>query len=215
MHMRLWAAEGVLGSTVALVLTYYILEPNNFASRYAGVIGWSTITVFLILIVQGFWGRKRHSSVRGESKSGRHVSYQVALFKWGGMHSALSIVVTVFLIIHGFLFLPGLFEPSLALWVGAVAFVILLVLNLSGLLTESTRKSGRFGLFKRIHVWLMLIVLILVVIHVEGAAPYLTLRSILPGMIVGLAAFLSLDIIILLTGQMGRDRRGRLVASRA
>jgi hypothetical protein len=166
-------------------------------------------------MIQGFWSRKRRSSVRGESKGGRNVSYQVALFKWGGMHSALSIVVTVFLIIHGFLLLPGLFEPSLVLWVGAVAFVILLVLNLSGLLTESARKSRGFGLFKKVHVWLMLIVLILVVIHVEGAAPYLTFRSILPGMIVGLAAFLSLDIIILLTAQIGHDRRRRLVVSRA
>jgi len=215
MHMRLWAAEGILGSTVALVLTYYVLEPGNFASRYAGVIGWSTITVFLILMIQGFWSRKRHLNIRGESKSGPHVSYQVALFKWGGMHSALSIVVTVFLIIHGFLLLPGLFEPSLAMWLGAVAFVILLVLNLSGLLTECARKSRSFGLFKKVHVWLMLVVLILVVIHVEGAVPYLTFRSILPGMIVGLAAFLSLDIIILSTVQIGRDRRGRLVASRA
>jgi len=214
MHMRLWATEGALGSAVALVLTYYVLAPGNFASRYAGLIGWSTVTVFLVLMIQGFWSRKMHSNIRGESNSGRRVSYQAALFKWGGMHSALSIVVTVFLIIHGFLFLPGLFEPSLALWVGAAAFVILLVLNLSGLLTESARKSRTFGLFKKTHVWLMLVVLILVVIHVEGAAPYLDFRSILPGMIVGLAAFLSLDIIILLTVQTGRDRRRRLVASR-
>jgi hypothetical protein len=214
MHMRLWAAEGILGSIVALMLTYYALEPDVFASRYAGVIGWSTVTVFLILVVQGFWSRKRHLNIRGESNSCPHVSYEFALFKWGGMHSALSIVVTMFPIIHGFLFLPGLFEPSLALWVGAVAFVILLVLNLSGLLTESARKSRSFGLFKKIHVWLMLVVLTLVVIHVEGAAPSLTFLSILSGMIVGLAAFLSLNIIILLTIQIGRDRRGRLVASR-
>jgi len=215
MHMRLWAAEGILGSTVALVLTYYILAPDNFASRYAALIGWSTITVFVILMVQGFWSRNTHLNIRVKSQSASHVSYQLALFKWGGMHSALSIVVTVFLIIHGFLFLPGLFEPSLALWVGAVAFVILLLLNLSGLFAESARKSRSFGVFKKIHVWLMLIVLILVILHVEGAAPYLSFRSILPGVIVGLAAFLSLDIIILLTTQISRDRQGRLVASRA
>ena len=214
MQMRLWAAEGVLGSAVALMLTYYVLEPDNFASRYASVIGLSTVTLFLILMIQGFWSRKRHLNIHGESNSGSHVSYQVALFKWGGMHSALSIVVTVFLIIHGFLLLPGLFEPSLALWVGAVAFVILLVLNFSGLLTESARKSRSFGAFKKIHVWLMLLVLTLVVIHVEGAAPSLTFLSILPGMIVGIAAFASLNIILLLTIQIGRDRRGRLVASR-
>jgi uncharacterized membrane protein len=110
MHMRLWTADGILGSTVALVLTYYILEPDNFASRYAALIGWSTITVFVILMVQGFWSRNRHLDIRGKSQSVPHVSYQLALFKWGGMHSALSIVVTVFLIIHGFLLLS--FDPT-------------------------------------------------------------------------------------------------------
>lgn len=204
MHMRLWAAEGFLGSAVALMLTYLLVEPESLMSGYAGVIGWSTITVFLILMLQGFWIRKRHSKISDESNGGPHTAYQLAVFKWGGMHSGMSIVVTVFLIIHGFLLLPSLLEPSLALWVGAVAFAILLILNLSGLLTESVRKSRNFGRHKKIHVWLMLMVLILLVIHVEGVAPSLSFRSILPGVIVGLAAFISLSVIIPLTVQVGR-----------
>ncbi len=214
MHMRLWAAEGFLGSAVALLLTYLLVEPETFASRYASVIGWSTITVFLILIVQGFWVRKRHSKIIDELNGNAHTPYRTALFKWGGMHSAMSIVATVFLIIHGFLFLPSLFEPSLALWLGALAFAILLILNLSGLLTESARKSRNFGRHKKMHVWLMLMVIILIVIHVEGTVPFLTFRSILPGLIVGLAAFVSLSVIIPLTIQIGRDRRDRNVGSR-
>jgi hypothetical protein len=205
MHMRLWAAEGFLGSAVALMLTYLLVEPESLMSGYASVIGWSTITVFLILMLQGFWIRKRHPKISGDSNGGPHTSYQLSIFKWGGMHSAMSIVVTVFLIIHGFLLLPSLLEPSLALWAGAVAFAILLILNLSGLLTESARKSRNFGRHKEIHVWLMLMVLILLVIHVEGVAPSLSFRSILPGVIVGLAAFISLSIIIRLTVQIGRD----------
>lgn len=161
--------------------------------------------MFLILMLQGFWIRNRHPKISDESNGGPHTSYQLAIFKWGGMHSAMSIVVTVFLIIHGFLLLPSLLEPSLALWVGAVAFAILLILNLSGLLTESARKSRNFGRHKKTHVWLMLAVLILLVIHVEGVAPSLSFRSILPGVIVGLAAFISLSIIIPLTVQIGRD----------
>ena len=209
MHMRLWAAEGFLGSVVALMLTYLLVEPETLASRYASVIGWSTITVFLILMVQGFWVRKRHSKISNESNGNTHTPYRMALFKWGGMHSALSIVVTVFLIIHGFLFLPSLFEPSLALWLGALAFAILLVLNLSGLFTESARKSRKFGWHKKMHVLLMLIVLILIVIHVEGTVPFLSFRTILPGLIVGLAAFLTLSVIIPLTVQIGRNVASR------
>ena len=214
MQMRLWAAQGFLASAVALIFTYYVLEPDTFASRYAGVIGWSTVTVFLILMIQGFWNRKRNPRISNESNGGPHTQYQLVLFKWGGMHSALSIVATVFLIIHGFLLLPSLFEPSLALWLGAAAFAILLVLNLSGLLTESARKSRNFGQQKKVHVWLMLMVLTLLIIHVEGTVPSLTFRFILPGIIVGLAAFLSLSIIIPLTVQISRDRRGRNVGSR-
>ena len=207
MHMRLWAAEGFIGSAIALTLTFLLVGPRPLMSGYASVIGWSTITVFLILLVQGFWIQKNHAKTRDESHADLYSSYQSMIFKWGGMHSALSIVATVFLIIHGLLLLPSLLEPSLALWLGAAAFAILLILNLSGLLTESARKSRNFRRHKRAHVLLALIVLILLVTHVEGVAPPLSFRSILPGLIVGLAAFLSLSILIPLTVQIVRARR--------
>jgi len=88
------------------------------------------------------------------------------------------------------------------------------VLNVSGLLTESARKSRGFGRHKKMHVLLMLTVLILVVIHVEATVPFLILRSIFPGVIVGLAAFFALSIIIPLTVQIGRDRRRRTIGPR-
>lgn len=34
MHMRLWAAEGFLGSAVALMLTYLLVEPESLMSGY-------------------------------------------------------------------------------------------------------------------------------------------------------------------------------------
>jgi len=203
MHMRLWAAEGIFGSIVALILTYYILEPGNFAFRYADVLGWSAVVAFLLLVIQGFWSRRRHMSLNAEPRR-VHVSYRLALFEWGGMHTAMSIVVTVFFIVHGFLLLPGLWEPSLALWLGASAFFILLLVNFSGLLTESARKSRRFSLLKRWHYWLMFIVLVLVVLHVEGTVTILSPRLILSGTIVGLAAVLFVWIIIPLTLQFAQ-----------
>ena len=143
MHMRLWAATGIFGSILALMLTYFTLEPGTFASRYADVLGWSTVVAFLLLMIQGFWSRRRRIGLSTERKQLATVSYQLALFEWGGMHTALSIVVTVFLVAHGFLLLPGLLEPSLALWLGTLAFLILLLLNFSGLMTES--RENRAG----------------------------------------------------------------------
>jgi hypothetical protein len=204
MHMRLWAAEGMFGSIVALTLTYFILEPDTSSSGYADVLGWSTVVVFLILMIQGFWSRRRHVDLSAEDKRMHAFSYHSALFEWDGVHTAVSIVVTFFLIVHGFLLIQGLFEPSLALWLGALAFLILLLLNLSGLMTESVRKSRRFGLLKRLHAWLMLLVLVLVVVHVEAEATMFSLRLILPGMIVGLAAVLFVWIIIPMTVQFAQ-----------
>ena len=142
MHMKLWAAEGLFGSIVALTLIYYILESDTFASSYGTVLGWSTVIAFLLLMVQGFWSRRGHVGLSAGGKRGDGVSYQLALSQWGGMHTAMSIVVTIFLIVHGYLLLPGLREPSLALWLGAVAFLILLLLSFSGLMTEGGGHVG-------------------------------------------------------------------------
>ena len=202
--MRVWATEAVFGSIIALTLTYLILSPVTSSSGYANVLGWSTVVVFLLLMIQGFWSRRRHKGLGGEDIRVR--SYLWTLFEWGGVHTALSIVVTFFLVVHGLLLLQSLYERSVVLWVGALAFLILLLLNLSGLLTEFVRKSRRFGSLRRVHSWLMVLVLILIVVHVAGVATLFSLRLILPGAIVGIAAVLFVWFIIPLTVQFAQHK---------
>ena len=200
--MRLWSPVGLFGSIVALMIIYYTLGPSVFTFRYADVLGWSTVVVFLMLIIQGFWNRTRHKRRGPNSKQLPADSYDRSTFEWGGIHTALSVVVTFLLIGHGFLFLGGLYEPSLFLWLGALAFVTLLVLNFSGLVTEYARKSRSFGSLKRWHVWLMLFVLILLIVHVAGEATMFSFRSILAGAIIGLASILFVWLIVPLTIQL-------------
>jgi hypothetical protein len=127
--------------------------------------------------------------------------YERAVNHWGGVHIALSIVVTIFVAIHGAFFLQSLVIPSVAIWLGAVAFVVLIGVNMSGLLTESRRKLRQFGRFKRWHVTLMLTGLALTLIHVEGVISGLFVRSILAGAIVGFVGALVVVIIVTLTAR--------------
>ena len=205
MHLKTWSFEGVLAATIALLTTYYVLEPAPFALRYAALLGWSAIFGVLILVIQGFWKTGTYlTNLPGRRESGVG-SYEHAVNQWGGVHVALSIVVTIFVAIHGAFFLQSLAYPSVAIWLGAVAFVILIGVNLSGLLVESRRKSRQFGRFKRLHVTLMLIVLALTLVHVEGVISGLFGRSILAGAIIGFVGALVVVIITPLTDRKPVD----------
>jgi len=153
----------------------------------------------LVVMVQGFW--KTRSYLGGlEARNGDALaSHERAVNHWGGVHSALSLVVVIFAAVHSALFFPSLLEPSLAIWLGAAAFLILIILNLSGVLTESRRNSRKFGPFKRLHVILMLAVLGLALVHVEGLISGLFVRSILMGSIVGFEATLIVFVTVPLT----------------
>ena len=199
MHLRAWTFEGVLAAIIALLTTYYVLEPAALGLRYAALLGWSAIVGVLILVIQGF--RKTRAYLNyfaGRPESGVG-SYERAVNHWGGVHIALSIVVTIFIVIHGAFFLQSLLYSSVAIWLGAVAFLVLIGVNVSGLLTESRRKSRQFGRFKRLHVALMLTVLALTLIHVEGVISGLFVRSILAGAIIGVVGALVVVIIVPLT----------------
>ena len=199
MHLKTWSFEGVLAAIIALLTTYYVLEPPTFALQYAALLGWSAITGVLILVIQGFWKTGAYlSNLAGRRVSGVS-SYERAVNHWGGVHVALSIVVTIFIVIHGVFFLQSLVYLNVAIWLGAVAFVVLIGLNLSGLLTESRRKSRQFGRCKRLHVALMLIVLTLALVHVEGVITGLFVRSILAGAIIASVGALAVVIIVPLT----------------
>ena len=62
------------------------------------------------------------------------VRYELDINRWGGIHTALSIAVTVLIGIHGALLFPGASGVGLAIWLGVLGFIVLVVLVLSGLL---------------------------------------------------------------------------------
>jgi hypothetical protein len=198
-HLKTWSFEGVLAAIIALLTTYYVLEPAAFALQYAALLGWSAIVGVLILVIQGLWKTRAYLNNLASRRDSGVGSYERAVNYWGGVHIALSIVVTIFVVIHGVFFLQSLVYPSVAIWLGAVAFVVLIGVSLSGLLTESRRKSRQFGRFKRLHVTLMLTVLALTLIHVEGIISGLFVRSILSGTIIGFVGALVVVIIVTLT----------------
>ena len=198
MHLKTWSFEGVLAATIALLTTYYILEPAALGLRYAALFGWSAIVGVLILVIQGLW-KTRASLSYLAGRSDIVGSVERAVNQWGGVHIALSIVITIFVAIHGALLFQNLGYPSVAIWLGAAAFVVLIGVNMSGLLTESRRKSLQFGRFKRLHVTLMLTVLALTLIHVEGFISGLFVRSILAGAIIAFVGALVVVITVTLT----------------
>ena len=203
MHLKTWGFEGVLAGIIALLTTYYVLEPAAFALRYAALLGWSAIVGVSILVVQGLWRTRAYlNHLAGRSDSGVG-SYEHAVNHSGGVHVALSIVVTIFMAIHGAFLLQSLVYLSVAIWLGAVAFAVLIAVNMSGLLTESRRKSRQYGRSKMLHVTLMLIVLALTLIHVEGVISGLFVRSILTGAIIGFVGAFVVVIIVPLTDRTG------------
>jgi hypothetical protein len=203
MHLKTWSFEGVLAAIIALLATYYVLEPAAFALQYAALLGWSAVVGVLILVIQGLWKTRAYLNNLASGRDSGVASYERAVNRWGGVHIALSIVVTIFVVIHGAFFLESLVYPDVAIWLGAVAFVVLIGVSLSGLLTESRRKARQFGRFKRLHVTLMLVVLALILVHVEGVISGLFVRSILAGAIIAFVGALVVVIIVSLTDRTG------------
>jgi len=202
-HLRIWSFEGVLAAIIALLATYYVLEPATFASRYAALLGWSAIVGVLILVVQGFWKTSGYPEYTTGRRGSEVSSYNRTVNRWGGVHVALSIVTTIFVAIHSAFLLQSLEYPSVAIWFGAVAFAVLIAVNLSGLFTEFRRKSRQFGQFRKVHVMLMLAVLTLTLVHVEGLISGLFVRSIFAGAIVGFLGAFVVTIIVPLTDRAG------------
>jgi len=154
-----------MAALLALVLTYFVLEPAPTTLSYGSLLGWAGIFGVVAILVQGF--RKVENRQGPTDPIVKIARLNSGLIRWGGIHTALSIAVTVLIAVHAAIFFASLWAVSLAIWLGATGFVFLLVLNASGLATESKRKSRQFGSLKRIHVILMLAVLLLSVLHIE------------------------------------------------
>lgn len=182
MRAKYWLFDGAIVAVLALLVTYLVLEPAPSILGYGALLGWSGMVGVLLVLIQGL--RKIDKRAPSHGGTNRFVHYEVAFDRWGGIHTALAIAVTVLVAIHGLLFLPGLQELSLPIWLGSIAFIVMVVLNLSGVLTEVKRKSREFGSLKTLHVVLMLIVLALSVIHIELFVEASYVRSIIEGAIV-------------------------------
>lgn len=200
MHAKAWAFEGILASTVALLLTYYVLEPSSMPLRYGGLLGWSATIVVLILVIQSFWKSQAYLRSPPKRGNGAIASYELAINKWGGVHIALSIVVIALAAVHGAIFFPSLTGLDLPIWLGALSLVVLAIVSLSGAFTESRRRSRGFGPFKRLHVLLTLGALVLAILHIEGLVGPSLLRAIITGAIVALVGafvvFLTVPLIV-------------------
>ena len=182
MQAKDWLLNGGIAAILALVLTYFVLEPAPSVLGYGALLGWSGMVGVLAITIQGF--RKMKKRYEPRAKSQGLVHYDLDINRWGGIHTALSIAVTVLIGFHGALLFPDLSEISFGIWLGVSGFIVLVVLNLSGLLTESKRKSREFGSLKRLHVVLMLIVLVFSMIHIELLVGPSFLCSIIEGVII-------------------------------
>ena len=198
MQAKDWLLNGGIAAVLALVLTYFVLEPAPSVLGYGVLLGWGGIVGALAVVIQGYRKMTRPSDPQGGRQS--RLRYKFNINRWGGIHTALSIAVTVLIGIHGALLFPDLSDVSLAIWLGVSAFVLLVVLNLSGILTESKRKSREFGSLKRLHVVLMLVVLVFSVVHIELVVGPSFLRSIIAGAIIAsvvtVAVFVSVPITL-------------------
>ena len=182
MQAQVWFFKGGLAALLALLLTYFILEPASTALSYGSLLGWSGVIGVVAVLVQGFRKMERHPKSSHNGTNFAH--YELGLTRWGGIHTALSIAVTVLIAVHAAFFFSSLWEASLAIWLGVTGFTVLLVLNASGILTESRRKSRKFGSLKQLHVILMLLVLVLCILHIELVVGPLFVRSVLGGAII-------------------------------
>jgi len=155
----------------------------------------------LLILVQGFRTvEKQPVSISG----GGVARYEFAITRWGAIHTALAIAVTVLIAIHGVLFLGGLLEFTAPIWIGAAAFIVLVMSNLSGVITESKRKSRAFGPLKTMHVLLVLTVVVLSAIHIEVMLGPSYARLVLIGTIVALVVVSVVYVTLPLTLQTGR-----------
>ena len=182
MQAKNWVLNGGIAAVLSLILTYFVLQPAPSILAYGALLGWSGMVGALAVTVQGYRKMKKRSTAEG---TGQGIArYELDVNRWGGIHTALSIAVTVLIAIHGVLLFPGVASVSFAIWLGVLGFVVLVVVNLSGLVTESKRKSRGFGSLKRLHVVLMLIALVFSISHIELVLGPSFLRSIIEGVII-------------------------------
>lgn len=180
-HTKIWLAVAALAATASFSILFSLQQPViGGLSEYARLLGWTGLTASALLVVQGFWKASRDKQYmtklrnRAEPNSQDNgiiaEQYTEARVRgWRTMHIILSILVTALATLHGIFLFQRLASPTGGVLVGAIGFGALLVLGLSGVITETRRKSRTFGLLKKTHLWLMVAALLLIEIHAIAA----------------------------------------------
>src|SRR5208282_4397583 len=141
---------------------------------YARVLGWSGLISAAILVVQGFWKASRDrqymDGLRNSLTNAKHEVIakkytEARVYGWRTAHIALSILLTVIAGVHGILLFPLTYSPTPGILLGIGGLLLLLILGVSGIITEMNRKTKTFSLMKKLHLWLMVISLALIELH--------------------------------------------------
>ena len=90
---------------------------------------------------------------------------EARVYGWRTAHIALSILLTVIAGVHGILLFPLTYSPTPGILLGIGGLLLLLILGVSGIITEMNRKTKTFSLMKKTHLWLMVISLALIELH--------------------------------------------------
>ncbi len=182
LHSKIWLALAVLTAAVGATILFSLQTSGSAAvwSDYARILGWGGLVSAAVLVVQGFWKaardrkymdqlRNQVASTPGNIQDISQRYTEARVHGWRAMHVILSILVTTLAVFHGIFLLPRLAIPSAGVLLGVAGLGFLLILGLSGLVTETRRKTATFGLSKKLHLWLMVSAFTLIELHAVAA----------------------------------------------
>ncbi|MGO9644361.1 MAG: ubiquinol-cytochrome c reductase iron-sulfur subunit [Candidatus Bathyarchaeia archaeon] len=172
----IWPALAVILTAVGIAAFIYSQSyPSpSLLYGYARVLGWSGLISAAVLVVQGFWKASRDrqymDGLRNSLTNAKHEVIakkytEARVYGWRTAHIALSILLTVIAGVHGILLFPLTYSPTPGILLGIGGLLLLLILGVSGIITEMNRKTKTFSLMKKAHLWLMVISLALIELH--------------------------------------------------
>gem|GEM_PF-1200551 len=172
----IWPALATILTAVSIAaFTYSQSYPSpSLLYSYARFLGWGGLISAAILVVQGFWkasrDRRYMDDLRSNLTNAKHEVIakkytEARVYGWRTVHIALSIILTVIAGIHGILLFPFTYSPTPDILLGIGGLLILLILGVSGIITEMNRKTKTFSIMKKLHLWLMVASLALIELH--------------------------------------------------
>lgn len=167
-----------LATSLAAIGMAFLVDPQLFAASslygYTRLMGWSGLISAAILVIQGFWKASRdqqymshlHQNMNGAKQEVIAGEYTKArVYGWRTIHVGLSIALIVIASLHGILLFPFTYSPTPGVLLGISGLLTLLILGVSGIITETNRKTKTFGVLKRLHLWLMVASLTFIELH--------------------------------------------------